>query len=139
MISLPREPFNYRLALLVLLTAGAVWVGFYSHEAKGQDADYFITMAVGVPLGVWLFGLLVYGGHLFVSSYILRDTAEGVVEFSSVLPIVCVAVIGLSLFKIAGDAKTTTTKYTVQTPAGEVVECTASEYQSTAYDYGQQQ
>ena len=134
MFAMPREPFNYRLALLVLLTAGSVWVGFYSREAKGQDADYFITMAIAVPAGVWLFGFLVWVGHMLVSSYILRDTAEGVVEFNKVLAIVCAAAIVLSLFKISGDAKTTTTKYTVQTPAGEVVECIASEYHPSTPD-----
>lgn len=140
MISLPREPFNYRLALLVLLTAGCVWVGFYSRDAKGQDTDYFVTMAIGIPLGVWLFALLVYAGHLFVSSYILRDANnKGVLEYDKVLPVVCVAVIGLSLFKIADGAKTETTKYVVQTPAGELVECTVTDYQPAPDDYGQGQ
>lgn len=136
MIAMPREPFNYRLALLVLLTSGATWLAFYSREAKGRDADYFLTMAWGMPLGVWLFGFLVYLGYLFVSGYILREAS--VAEFNKVLPIVCVAIIGLSFFKLVGDSKTITTKYTVQTPAGEVVECTASEYQSATYDYDNQ-
>lgn len=134
MIPLPREPFNYRLGLLVLMASGAIWAAFFAQQAEQQDADYALTMSVGLPLAVWAFGVMVYMGYVFASSLILRDAPGSLMKFNKILPVVCITLIGIAGFELLGNAKSITTTHTVMNAVGEVVECVSTEYLSN--DYG---
>lgn len=118
---------NKGKTVLVLLTAGAVWLAFFARQYSGKDWGDGLASGVMALFAVYAGSFTAWAGYLFISGHILRNVDSEHIEFDKALPIICATLIVLSVFRITGDARTHATYHRFVNASGETVECVSSE------------